>query len=239
MHPRIGRYRLPPPADVGEAIAASATFGYYHQQSHAEVNFADVRVPARNLLAGEGEGFAISQARLGPGRIHHCMRSVGIAERAIGMMCARASNRATFGAPVSERGNIQDWIAEARIDIEMLRLLALKTAWLMDTLGNRGARVEIAAVKVAAPRITTTILDRAIQLHGAGGVSDDFPLAWFWAHERALRIADGPDEVHKRAIARHELGRLGPHEGNGRAKSRQGAAPNTRGCGRRPATAPR
>jgi acyl-CoA dehydrogenase len=182
-------------------------FGYQDQEGHAELLFEDVRVPAENIIAGEGQGFLISQARLGPGRIHHCMRSVGAAERALELMCARAQARETFGAPVATRSNVQDWIAEARIDIEMLRLLAMKTAWLMDTVGNKHARTEIAAIKVAAPNVALKIIDRAIQVHGGGGVSDDFPLASMYAHMRTLRLADGPDEVHKMTIARHELRR--------------------------------
>jgi acyl-CoA dehydrogenase len=182
-------------------------FGYQDQEGHAELLFEDVRVPAENIIAGEGQGFLISQARLGPGRIHHCMRSVGAAERALELMCARAQARETFGAPVATRSNVQDWIAEARIEIEMLRLLAMKTAWLMDTVGNKHARTEIAAIKVAAPNVALKIIDRAIQVHGGGGVSDDFPLASMYAHMRTLRLADGPDEVHKMTIARHELRR--------------------------------
>ena len=181
-------------------------FGYIDHEGHAELRFEDVRVSAANLIAGEGEGFAISQARLGPGRIHHCMRTIGAAERALELMCRRASERVTFGRPVAERGNIQDWIAEARIELEMVRLLTLKTAWLMDTVGNKHARTEIAAIKVAAPNVALKIVDRAIQVHGGGGVSDDFPLAWTYAHLRTLRLADGPDEVHKRTLARLELG---------------------------------
>jgi acyl-CoA dehydrogenase len=189
-------------------------FGYQDQEGHAELRFEDVRVPAENLVAAEGDGFVISQARLGPGRIHHCMRSVGAAERALELMCQRATQRVTFGQPVAARANIQDWIAEARIEIEMLRLLALKTAWLMDTVGNRHARVEIAAIKVAAPNVALKVIDRAIQVHGGGGVSDDFPLAWMYAHMRTLRLADGPDEVHKLTIARRELRRHDPgHDG--------------------------
>jgi acyl-CoA dehydrogenase len=180
-------------------------FGYQDQEGHAELLFEDVRVPADNLLAGEGQGFMISQARLGPGRIHHCMRAIGAAERALELMCRRASQRVTFGQPVATRSNIQDWIAEARIEIEMTRLLTLKTAWLMDTVGNKHARTEIAAIKVAAPTMALKIIDRAIQVHGAGGVSDDFPLASMYAHMRTLRLADGPDEVHKMTIARREL----------------------------------
>jgi len=180
-------------------------FGYQDREGHAEIDFTDVRVPAADVLKGEGEGFAISQARLGPGRIHHCMRAIGMSERALELMCTRAQSRVTFGQPVSERANIQDWIAEARIDIEMVRLLTLKAAWMMDTVGNKEARTEIAAIKVAAPNIALKIIDRAIQVHGGGGVTDDFPLAMAYAHMRTLRLADGPDEVHKRSIARQEL----------------------------------
>ncbi|WP_026910932.1 acyl-CoA dehydrogenase family protein [Patulibacter minatonensis] len=182
-------------------------FGYEDREGHAEVRFEDARVPVSAILKGEGEGFAIAQARLGPGRIHHCMRTIGAAERALDLMCRRAQQRVTFGQPVSERANVQDWIAEARIDIEMIRLLAMKTAWLMDTVGNKHARTEIAAIKIAAPQIAQKIIDRAIQVHGGGGVSDDFPLAMMWAHQRTLRLADGPDEVHKRQLARTELRR--------------------------------
>ncbi|MGZ4542189.1 MAG: acyl-CoA dehydrogenase family protein [Mycobacteriaceae bacterium] len=180
-------------------------FGYQDREGHAEIDFKDVRVPVTALLAGEGEGFAISQARLGPGRIHHCMRAIGMAERALELMCRRAQDRVTFGQPLSERANIQDWIAEARIEIEMVRLLTLKAAYLMDTVGNKEARTEIAAIKVAAPEMALKIIDRAIQVHGGAGVTDDFPLAMAYAHIRTLRLADGPDEVHKRAIARQEL----------------------------------
>jgi acyl-CoA dehydrogenase len=180
-------------------------FGYQDREGHAEIDFKDVRVPVKDVLKGEGEGFAISQARLGPGRIHHCMRAIGMAERALELLCKRAQSRVTFGKPISENANIQDWIAEARIDIEMIRLLTLKAAYLMDTVGNKAAQTEIAAIKVAAPKVALTIVDRAIQVHGGGGVTDDFPLALAWAHLRTLRLADGPDEVHKRAIARQEL----------------------------------
>jgi acyl-CoA dehydrogenase len=185
-------------------------FGYVDPEGHAEVTFEDVRVPASNLIAGEGDGFLIAQARLGPGRIHHCMRTIGAAERALELLCRRALSRETFGKPVATRGNVLDWIAEARIDIEMTRLLTLKAAWLMDTVGNKHARMEIAAIKVAAPNVALRIIDRAIQVHGGGGVSDDFPLAWMYAHIRTLRLADGPDEVHKLTIARQELRRHVP-----------------------------
>ncbi|MER7606804.1 acyl-CoA dehydrogenase family protein [Nocardioides sp. NPDC127503] len=183
-------------------------FGYLDREGHAEILFEDVRVPVSALLAGEGDGFMISQSRLGPGRIHHCMRSIGMAERALDLMIKRAQTRETFGEPVANRANIQDWIAEARIQIEATRLLVLKTAWLMDTVGNEKARTEIAAIKVLAPTMALEIIDRAIQVHGGGGVTDDFPLASFYAHQRTLRLADGPDEVHKRTIARVELRRM-------------------------------
>ena len=180
-------------------------FGYQDREGHAEIDFKDVRVPLKDVLKGEGEGFAISQARLGPGRIHHCMRAIGMAERALELMCKRAQSRVAFGKPISDNANIRDWIAEARIEIEMIRLLTLKAAYLMDTVGNKAAQTEIAAIKVAAPNVALKIVDRAIQVHGGGGVTDDFPLAMAWAHLRTLRLADGPDEVHKRAIARQEL----------------------------------
>jgi len=183
-------------------------FGYMDREGHAEILFEDVRVPKTALLAGEGDGFMISQARLGPGRIHHSMRSIGMAERSLDLMISRAQNRVTFGEPVANRSNIQDWIAESRIEIEMIRLLTLKTAWLMDTVGNQQARTEIAAIKVAGPQVALKVIDRAIQVHGGGGVTDDFPLASFYAHQRTLRLADGPDEVHKRTIARVELKRM-------------------------------
>jgi acyl-CoA dehydrogenase len=180
-------------------------FGYWDREGHAEVLFEDVRVPASALIAGEGDGFMISQARLGPGRIHHCMRSIGMAERSLDLLCRRALDREAFGKPLAENANIQDWIAEARTELEMVRLLTLKTAWLMDTVGNREARVEVAAIKVAAPTVALKVIDRAIQVYGGAGVSDDFPLAQFYAHQRTMRLADGPDEVHKRTIAQREL----------------------------------
>jgi acyl-CoA dehydrogenase len=185
-------------------------FGYVDQEGHAEILFENVRVPASNLIGNEGDGFLISQARLGPGRIHHCMRAIGAAERALELMCRRAQSRVTFGQPVSDRANVQDWIAESRIEIEMARLLTMKAAWLMDTVGNKHARMEISAIKVAAPNVALRVIDRAIQVHGGGGISDDFPLAMMYAHLRTLRLADGPDEIHKRTIARGELRRLAP-----------------------------
>ena len=182
-------------------------FGYTDgtHGGHAEVEFTDVRVPKENLIAGEGEGFAIAQARLGPGRIHHCMRQIGAAEHALELMCQRATSRTAFGKPLAEQGVIQDWIAESRVRIEQARLLVLKTAWLMDTVGNKGAHSEIQAIKIVTPAMTEWVLDKAIQAHGGGGVSQDFPLAHLWASARTLRFADGPDEVHKRSLARREL----------------------------------
>jgi acyl-CoA dehydrogenase len=190
-----------------EVVRSLSVFGYHDPEGHGEVRFSDVRVPAGNIIAGEGMGFLIAQARLGPGRIHHCMRAIGAAERALELMCARADERETFGKPVSTRSNIRDWIAESRIEIEMARLLVLKTAWLMDTVGNQHARVEIAGIKFAVPEIALRVVDRAIQVHGGGGVSQDFPLAMMYAALRTLRLADGPDEVHKLSVARRELRR--------------------------------
>src|SRR5580692_10596446 len=172
---------------------------------HAEIIFDHVRVPKENLIAGEGAGFAIAQARLGPGRIHHCMRLIGAAERALELMCRRATSRTAFGKTLAEQGVIQDWIAESRVRIEQARLLVLKTAWLMDTVGNKGAHSEIQAIKIVTPAMAEWVIDKAIQAHGGGGVSQDFPLAQLWAGARSLRFADGPDEVHKRSLARREL----------------------------------
>ncbi len=186
-------------------------FGYddgWHG-GHAEITFTDVRVPAANLIAGEGEGFAIAQARLGPGRIHHCMRLIGMAERALELMCRRASERVAFGRTLASQGVVGEWIAEARVRIEQARLLVLKTAWLMDTVGNKGAHTEIQAIKIVVPEMAGWVLDKAIQLHGAGGVSQDFPLAHMWASARTLRLADGPDEVHKASLAKRELRKYG------------------------------
>ena len=182
-------------------------FGYNDQEGHCELLFEDCRVPAGNLLGEEGGGFAIAQARLGPGRIHHCMRAIGAAERALEAMCRRVQARVAFGKKLAEQGVIQEWIADSRIEIEQARLLTMKTAWLMDTVGNKGARVEVSAIKVAVPNMALRVIDRAIQAHGAGGVSQDFPLASMYAHIRTLRLADGPDEVHRMTIARRELRR--------------------------------
>ncbi|HWC34920.1 MAG TPA: acyl-CoA dehydrogenase family protein [Mycobacteriales bacterium] len=181
-------------------------FGYWDQHGHCEIAFDDVRVPASNLISEEGAGFAIAQARLGPGRIHHCMRAIGMSERALELMCRRAVSRVAFGKPIAQQGTVQADVAEARMAIEQARLLTLKTAWLIDTVGAKGARTEVAAIKVIAPRVACQVIDRAIQVHGGGGVSDDFPLAEMYAHARTLRIADGPDEVHIRSVARQELG---------------------------------
>jgi acyl-CoA dehydrogenase len=191
------------------AVRGMQVFGYddHEHGGHAELTFTDVRVPASNLIGAEGSGFAIAQARLGPGRIHHCMRSIGLAERAIELMCARADARVAFGKPLAEQGVIRDWIAESRVRVEQLRLLVLKAAWLMDTVGNKAAHTEIQAIKIATPIAVEWILDKAIQVHGAGGLSQDFPLAAAFAGVRTLRFADGPDEVHKNALARAELAR--------------------------------
>ena len=172
---------------------------------HAEVDFDRVRVPAENLIAGEGEGFAVAQARLGPGRIHHCMRLIGMAERAVELMCRRTVERVAFGRPIADQGVVQHWIAQSRVRIEQARLLVLKTAWLMDTVGNQGAHTEIQAIKIAVPQAAEWIIDKAIQAHGGAGVSQDTPLASLWTAARMLRLADGPDEVHERSLARREL----------------------------------
>ncbi|MCD2194212.1 acyl-CoA dehydrogenase family protein [Actinomycetospora endophytica] len=180
-------------------------FGYQDQHGHCEIELDDVRVPASNLLGEEGGGFAIAQARLGPGRIHHCMRLIGMAERALDAMVRRANDRVAFGKPLAAQGVVQEQIAESRIEIEQARLLVLKTAYLIDEVGARGAASEIAAIKVICPRMACGVIDRAIQVHGGGGVSDDFPLAYAYAWARALRLADGPDEVHLRSVARQEV----------------------------------
>lgn len=201
---------IPMDAPGVDIVRTLPVFGYDAGHGHCEIAFTDVRIPVTNLLGQEGGGFLIGQARLGPGRIHHCMRAVGMAERALEMMCKRAHSRVAFGIPLSKQGVIRDWIAEARVRIEQARLLTLKAAWMMDTAGKEQARMEISAIKVAAAELATWVIDRAIQVHGGAGVSDDFPLAAMYAHARTLHIVDGADEVHKMVIARHELHRWKP-----------------------------
>ena len=188
-----------------EVVRNLEVFGYTHQHGHAEIQFTDVRVPVSNLIGEEGGGFAIAQARLGPGRIHHCMRAIGTAERALKLMVERTVSRSTFGKELARQGVIQEWIAKSRIEIEQARLLTLKAAWMIDTHGAKSARKEIAAIKVVAPNVALAVLDRAIQAHGGAGVSQDTPLAMLWSGARTLRLADGPDEVHLRDVARQEL----------------------------------
>jgi acyl-CoA dehydrogenase len=188
-------------------------FGYQDQHGHSEIVFRNVRVPASNMLAAQGDGFMIAQARLGPGRIHHAMRAIGMAERALGLMVDRAKSRVAFGTHLSEQGVVQELIAQSRIDIDQARLLVYKTAWLIDKYGAKGARTEIAAIKVAAPAMATAVVDRAIEVFGGAGISDDTPLAYFYAWARSLRIVDGPDAVHRRSIAREELKRERPFIG--------------------------
>jgi acyl-CoA dehydrogenase len=204
-HRRQSQILVPRDTPGVEVVRPLPIFGYWDQHGHCEVTFTDVRVPATNLIAGEGDGFMIAQARLGPGRVHHCMRSIGMAERALELACARATSRVAFGGPLADQGVVQQQIAESRMEIEQARLYTLKTAWLIDNVGMKGARSEIAAIKVIAPRIALNVVDRAIQIHGGAGVSGDVPLAAMWAHLRTLRIADGPDEVHIRTVARQEL----------------------------------
>jgi len=190
-------------------LRPTTVFGYDDRPhgGHAEIVFDRVRVPVDNLLGEAHAGFALAQARLGPGRIHHCMRLIGMAERALELMCRRALGREAFGSPIADQGVVREWIAEARIRIEQARLLVLKAAWLMDTVGNKGAAFEIAAIKVVAPETARWVIDRAIQVYGAAGVSQDTPLAYLYSHARTLQIADGPDEVHRRSVARQELAR--------------------------------
>ncbi|MEU7975165.1 acyl-CoA dehydrogenase family protein [Micromonospora sp. NPDC049089] len=187
-------------------------FGYTDGShgGHAEIDFTDVRVPAENLIGAEGTGFAIAQARLGPGRIHHCMRLIGMAERALELLCRRANERIAFGRPLAEQGVVREWIAESRVRIEQARLLVLKTAWLMDTVGNKGAHTEIQAIKIGTPAMAEWVIDKAIQGYGGAGVSQDTPLAALWAQTRTLRLADGPDEVHRNSLAKRELRRWAP-----------------------------
>ncbi|HEV7934628.1 MAG TPA: acyl-CoA dehydrogenase family protein [Actinomadura sp.] len=206
-HPYLQQSMILVPLDTPgvEIVRPLPVFGYSDQHGHCEIRLTDVRVPVSNLVGEEGGGFAIAQARLGPGRIHHCMRAIGMAERALELMCERAVSRVAFGKELAQQGVIQEWIAESRMAIDQVRLLTLKTAWLIDRHGPKGARKEVAAIKVVAPRVALDVVDKAIQVHGAAGVSDDTPLAGMWAALRTLRLADGPDEVHVRSVARTEL----------------------------------
>jgi acyl-CoA dehydrogenase len=196
-----------------EVVRHLPIFGYQDQHGHSEIAFNDVRVPASNLLAGEGDGFRIAQARLGPGRIHHAMRAIGMAERALALMVERAKSRVAFGGPLADQGVVRELIAQSRIEIDQARLYVYHTAWLIDRYGAKGARTEIAGIKVAAPAMATRVIDRAIEVFGGMGVSDDTPLAYFYAWARILRIVDGPDAVHRRSIAREELKREWPYVG--------------------------
>jgi acyl-CoA dehydrogenase len=208
-HRRQSMILVPTDTPGVDIVRSTSLFGYDDgpHGGHAEIVYDNVRVPVENLLGEEGDGFRLAQERLGPGRIHHAMRAIGMAERALEMMCTRTAARSTFGRPIIEHGVVQRWISEARVKIEQVRLLVLKTAWLMDTVGNRGARIEISAIKVAAPEVATWVIDRAIQAHGGAGVSQDHLLAELYAVARILQIADGPDEVHHMAIARRESAR--------------------------------
>ncbi|MQA16631.1 MAG: acyl-CoA dehydrogenase [Pseudonocardiaceae bacterium] len=199
---------VPRDAEGVEIVRHLPTFGYQDQHGHSDIVFRDVRVPASNLLGEEGGGFAIAQARLGPGRIHHCMRLIGMAERSIDLMVQRAQSRHAFGGPLIDQGVVREQIALSRLEVEQARLLVLKTAWLIDEHGSaKGAATEIAGIKVAVPRMACTVIDRAMQIHGGAGMSDDTPLAYFYSWARALRFADGPDEVHLRTVARQEIKR--------------------------------
>jgi acyl-CoA dehydrogenase len=208
-HRRQSMILVPRDTPGVDIVRSASLFGYDDgpHGGHAEIVYDNVRVSVENLLGEEGDGFRLAQERLGPGRIHHAMRAIGMAERALEMMCTRTAARSTFGRPIIEHGVVQRWISEARVKIEQVRLLVLKTAWLMDTVGNRGARIEISAIKVAAPEVATWVIDRAIQAHGGAGVSQDHLLAELYAVARILQIADGPDEVHHMAIARRESAR--------------------------------
>jgi len=215
-NPKADRHRMQSmvivPMDTPgvEIERAPTVFGYQDRGGHPQILFDGARVPVSSLLGEEGGGFAIAQARLGPGRVHHCMRAIGAAERCLDLMVQRSQARTAFGKPLSEQGVIREWMANARIQIEQVRLLVLKTAWLIDNVGTKGARTEIAAIKVAAPNLLTSVADNAMQLFGAAGFTDDWPIAGLYSMGRWLRIADGPDEVHRRSVARAELGRMEP-----------------------------
>ena len=205
-HTRQSQILVPMETEGVEVVRPMTVFGKDDApHGHMHIKFHNVRVPESNIILGRGRGFEISQGRLGPGRIHHCMRSIGAAEKALDLMCQRAVSREAFGKPLAELGGNYDVIADSRIEIEMCRLLTLKAAWLMDTIGNKAARDAISQIKVAVPNMALKVIDRAIQMHGAAGVSQDFPLAALWTSQRTLRLADGPDEVHRRVIARKEL----------------------------------
>ena len=204
---RYSMILVPMDADGVEVVRDLPVFGYHHRGGHAVVRYHDVRVPASNLISGPGEGYMIAQARLGPGRIHHCMRAIGQAERALDLMVRRAKSRTAFGGRIADKGQVQEWIAESRWRIDQARLLVFHAAWLIDTHGNRAARRDVSAIKVVAPNTALWVIDKAIQVHGGMGVSDDTPLASMWANMRTLRIADGPDEVHTMVVARRVIGR--------------------------------
>lgn len=205
VHRQQSLILVPAQSDGVEIERVLPVFGFRDQPGHCEIRFSNVRVPAANLLGEEGAGFAMAQARLGPGRIHHCMRAVGMAERALEFACRRALSRVAFGVPLADNALVRAQIAQSRVEIDQARLLVLKTAWLIDNLGANAAKTEIAAIKVVVPRMAADVIDRSIQIHGGAGVTEDFPLAEMWSRARTLRIADGPDEVHIRTVAREEL----------------------------------